>query len=195
MIFISAPCSGLVFRSFACKRRHLNQFRCPEKGGSTLLWNVEILNHYMVQDHHPEEGGRTFLRKVETFNQYMVKKSIRKTSLHQQLFKPLKNYKCTFCYESRFCPERSNMCESTKDLFFLQTQIILHSEHFIWSWFFNREKRVPVTTAWLVLRLRMEERPRIWRVAANILNKQSRTADKGWPSSLGVGRGVDKSSL
>jgi hypothetical protein len=27
----------------------------------------------------------------------------------------------------------------------------------------------------------------IWRVAANILNKQSRTADKGWSPSLGVG--------
>jgi len=33
--------------------------------------------------------------------------------------------------------------------------------------------------AWRVLRLRMEERPPIWRVAENILNKQSRTADKG----------------
>jgi hypothetical protein len=33
----------------------------------------------------------------------------------------------------------------------------------------------------------------IWRVAANILNKQSRTADKGWPSSLGVGRGANTS--
>jgi hypothetical protein len=32
------------------------------------------------------------------------------------------------------------------------------------------------------------------RVAANILNKQSRTADKGWPSSLGVGRGANNSS-
>jgi hypothetical protein len=30
---------------------------------------------------------------------------------------------------------------------------------------------VPVTTAWRVLRLRMGERPPIWRVAANILNK------------------------
>jgi len=39
--------------------------------------------------------------------------------------------------------------------------------------------------AWRVLTLRMEERPTIWRVAANILNKQSRTADKGWSSSLG----------
>jgi hypothetical protein len=30
----------------------------------------------------------------------------------------------------------------------------------------------------------------IWRVAANILNKQSWTACKGWPSSLGVGQGL-----
>jgi hypothetical protein len=30
----------------------------------------------------------------------------------------------------------------------------------------------------------------IWRVAENMLNKQSRTADSGWSSSLGVGRGA-----
>jgi hypothetical protein len=34
----------------------------------------------------------------------------------------------------------------------------------------------------------------VWRVAANILKKQSRTADKRWPSSLGVGRGANNSS-
>jgi hypothetical protein len=34
----------------------------------------------------------------------------------------------------------------------------------------------------------------VWRVAANILNKQSRTADKGWSSSLGIGRGANNSS-
>jgi hypothetical protein len=34
----------------------------------------------------------------------------------------------------------------------------------------------------------------VWRVAANILNKQSRTADKRWSSSLGVGRGANNSS-
>jgi hypothetical protein len=34
----------------------------------------------------------------------------------------------------------------------------------------------------------------IWKVAANILNKQSRTADKGWSSSLGVQRGANNSS-
>jgi hypothetical protein len=31
----------------------------------------------------------------------------------------------------------------------------------------------------------------IWKVAVNILNKQSRTADRGWPSSLGIGRGAN----
>ena len=37
----------------------------------------------------------------------------------------------------------------------------------------------------------MEEWPPIWRVAVNKLNKQSQTADKGWSSSLGVGRGAN----
>jgi hypothetical protein len=33
----------------------------------------------------------------------------------------------------------------------------------------------------------------VWRGAANILNKHSRTADKGWSSSLGVGHGANNS--
>ena len=37
----------------------------------------------------------------------------------------------------------------------------------------------------------MEERPPLWRIAANILKKQSQTTDKGWPSSLGVVRGAN----
>jgi len=45
-----------------------------------------------------------------------------------------------------------------------------------------------VTTAWRVLRLRMEERPPIWKVAATVLNKQFRTAVKGW-SSMYLGSG------
>ena len=56
-----------------------------------------------------------------------------------------------------------------------------------------RDKWVPVTTAQRVLRLWMEEQPPIWRVAANILNKQSQTADEGWSSSLGVGQGANTS--
>jgi len=34
----------------------------------------------------------------------------------------------------------------------------------------------------------------MWKVAVNILNKQSRTADRGLPFSLGVERGANKSS-
>jgi len=43
----------------------------------------------------------------------------------------------------------------------------------------RRDKWVPLTTAWGVLGFHMEERPPVRRVNANILNKQSRTADKG----------------
>jgi hypothetical protein len=50
--------------------------------------------------------------------------------------------------------------------------------------------RVPVTTAWRILGLRMEK---IWRVAANMLNKQSRTAEKEWSYSLGLGEGLTNS--
>jgi hypothetical protein len=35
---------------------------------------------------------------------------------------------------------------------------------------------------------------RVRRVAANILNKQSRTAEKGWSFRLGVGHGADNPS-
>jgi hypothetical protein len=35
----------------------------------------------------------------------------------------------------------------------------------------------------------------IWRVAANIFNKQSLTADREWFSSLGVGRGANNPPL
>jgi len=57
------------------------------------------------------------------------------------------------------------------------------------------DKWVPVTTEWRVLELRMQERPPIRTAAANILNKWSRTADKGWYSSLGVGQDAKNSSL
>jgi len=54
----------------------------------------------------------------------------------------------------------------------------------------GRDKWVPVTTEWCVLKLRMGERPPIWRIAANILNTQSRAADKWWSSSLRARRGT-----
>ena len=58
----------------------------------------------------------------------------------------------------------------------------------------THDKSVPVTEARRVLRLRIKERPPIWRVAANIFNKQSQTAEKGWSFSFGVGRGANNSS-
>jgi hypothetical protein len=53
--------------------------------------------------------------------------------------------------------------------------------------YFSHVKRVPVTTAWRVLRLRTEERPPIWRVAANILNKQLWTATRCGAPAWGSG--------
>jgi hypothetical protein len=56
---------------------------------------------------------------------------------------------------------------------------------------------VPVTTAWRVLELRLDERLPILGgggVAAKIFKKRSRTADKGWSSSLGVGLCANNSS-
>jgi hypothetical protein len=55
-----------------------------------------------------------------------------------------------------------------------------------------RDTWFPVTTAWRILRLWMEERLPLWRVAANILNKQARRADKWWSSIFGVRRGANK---
>jgi len=57
------------------------------------------------------------------------------------------------------------------------------------SFRYVQHKLDPVTTAWCVLGLRLEERPPIWWIAAELLNKQSRAADKG-SSSLGVGQGA-----
>jgi hypothetical protein len=51
-----------------------------------------------------------------------------------------------------------------------------------------------VATAWRVLTLRMDETTSIRRLAANVMNKQSRTADKGWSSSLELGHGTNNTS-
>jgi len=61
--------------------------------------------------------------------------------------------------------------------------------------FFNHDKWVPVTMTRCVLRLWIEERPTILRVAANILNKQSQTSSTGWSTRLRVGQGANNSSV
>ena len=53
---------------------------------------------------------------------------------------------------------------------------------------------VLVSTTCRDLKLGMEERPPIRRVAKNMLTKQSRTADKGCSSSLGFRQSANDSS-
>jgi len=57
-----------------------------------------------------------------------------------------------------------------------------------------KSARHPVTTARRVLKLRVEERPPIWREAEIILSKQLRTADMVCTSSLEVERGCNNLS-
>ena len=58
----------------------------------------------------------------------------------------------------------------------------------------GHDKWVPVDTVWRIVRLWMEEPPPVWRVAANIFKKKSRTVKKLWSSSMGVGPGANNSS-
>jgi hypothetical protein len=46
---------------------------------------------------------------------------------------------------------------------------------------------VCVTTAWRLVRLRMEDQSSVWRAAANILNKQSRRLTRGGPLTWCLG--------
>jgi len=50
-----------------------------------------------------------------------------------------------------------------------------------------RDKWVPVTTTWRLLRLRMEECPPIWRIAANILISSHWQPKSGGPPAWGLG--------
>jgi len=50
---------------------------------------------------------------------------------------------------------------------------------YIYIYICTHDKWVLATTAWHLLRMRLDERPPIWRVSANIFNKQLRTAEKG----------------
>jgi hypothetical protein len=84
--------------------------------------------------------------------------------------------------------------------FFLLVVVMLHRTFSLLSLLYlnmtlSHDKWAPVTTAWRILGLQMEEQPPIWRVDANILNKQYWTAYKGRSSSLAVGRGAKNSSL
>jgi len=53
----------------------------------------------------------------------------------------------------------------------------------------------PVAMEWHVFWLRVDKRPPPRMGAVNVLNKQLRTTDKEWQSTLEVGRGAKNSSL
>ena len=96
----------------------------------------------------------------------------------------------------RMTVEGSGHRTTTKRLRFLpQLDAVCSSPQFEKLSCLQSMQWVPVTTAWRVLRLRIEERQPIRRVAANKLNKQLRTVDEGWSSSLGVGRVANNPSL
>jgi hypothetical protein len=65
---------------------------------------------------------------------------------------------------------------------------------------FSSVRRIIIHVKWVhcnhrMARPRVVDRgdgPQIWRVIANILNKQSSTVDSGWSYSLGGGRGAKK---
>jgi len=79
----------------------------------------------------------------------------------------------------------------TSFLVLTKLQIYYCSKYFQMSFVYS------VTTR-RILRLPTEEYTHsyhpIWMVAVNMLNKQSRTADKGWSPSFGVGQGADNYS-
>jgi hypothetical protein len=52
-----------------------------------------------------------------------------------------------------------------------------------------------VSTAWCILKLQMKDSLELWRVAADALNTQLCTNDKGLSSSLGVGHEASNSAL
>jgi hypothetical protein len=68
----------------------------------------------------------------------------------------------------------------------------------MWN-YFSLYDRHPLHVKWVqchhgMARPRVADRGdclQIWRVAANIFNKQSRIANSGWSSSFGVGRGAN----
>jgi len=71
--------------------------------------------------------------------------------------------------------------------------IFLWQLHFCAYILLDHDKWVPVGTAWCILRLQIEEQSLLWRVAVNMWNKQSQTADKVLSSILGVGCVADNS--
>ena len=144
----------------------------------TLQWVFQLTETNMRVDKHtvvPKSwsvNGDTerHVWKLDTFESaakdlYLVTNLTNKNYIPKDVESRLNSERACYCsYQN---PLSSSLL-SKNIKFKIQRNIILH-----------------VVLLCGVLRLRIEERPPIWRVAANKLNKQSWTADKGWSSSLG----------
>jgi hypothetical protein len=176
--------------------------------------NVDINNQFII--YHQNIGGlkgkiNEFLLSLPTAAQLICF-----TEHHLKDYKLANTYIPNYTLGANYCRKnlkQGGLCIYVHEFFFFSninplkysneqdieiaaTQLNIHRRKVIiiciysappWMW-------VPVTTAWRVLRLRMEEGPPKWRVAVNKLNKQPRKADEGWSSSLGVGRGANNPS-
>jgi hypothetical protein len=153
-----------------------------EHGSELQDWNVSLCKCLVCEREHNIGVETKRKRKMKDTNQRFIKYR------HRRLLWAVLIHSITpfhpVCLTSHFCHFKYQCLAVLLGLFSSGT---LSS---ILNWY-TSVKWVPVTTAWRVVRLRMEKRPPIWRVAANKLNKQSRTADEWWSSSLVVGRGAN----
>ena len=129
---------------------------CPAPCGNWRLITVLTADNLL---------SLSWVRRIISTIPYNFSKLHRILSVHLCLGLPTDFFPFRFhhhvIYTSIFCPLLCYMLRPSHPAWFD------HSNYIRWGGI-SRDKWVPVTTAWRVLRLRMEERPPIWRVAANI---------------------------
>jgi len=124
-----------------------------------------------------------------TFSAY-VSPSELETKLHNHIKQQTKLQFCIFWslyfWIAKWKTKDSALNDS-KHFLTSVCSVFLHEWNFDVLGLFPHDKWVPVTTSGHILRLWIKEWPPMWRVAANILNKQSRTADRGWSPAWRLG--------
>ena len=144
-----------------------------------------------VQCWTPDDGHRNCPKNVEFYSKNKFEKLVYLVGFIRRIYHDSRSSECQIkktIYEKH---KKGRKHEKTTEM---SVHIIISILHINFEVYRSRcrDECVRVTTAWCVLMLWIEERPPIWRVASNILNKQSQTADKAWSYSFGVGRGAKK---
>jgi hypothetical protein len=149
---------------------------------TVLRWSAHIIAQWAMGIHLQIDGNynahKTLIYKNSTIRRTLVLRSTGPTDLWQYfggMWQPLLAKTPVNNLSSRRMGYIGNFSVTcVVRVAYRQYQHMVH------------DKRIPVATALGILRLQMEERLAIWRVTANVLNKQSRRIDKGWSSSFGV---------